>query len=300
MSRLSLLERIFKKLSFVISKNKRQALSQKNLQLMQQSGYDLLIQLSQALATVSNQNFTPESIAIFNKIEALRQTLNHSNELVTIIDYGAGSPEDNRSLEETEKGIVSKLTVQEMCKSSSSPKVYAQLLFQIVHDMKLQKGLELGTCLAISTAYQSSAMQLNGKGHFITCEGVPDLASISQNNLKALGIENCKVVLGRFSETLPKLLKEEQAFDFAFIDGHHDEKATVAYFEQIKPYLDTVAVLIFDDIRWSKGMKLAWDKIREDAQVNVSVDMLKHGIVILDKRVGKLSKNQQHYEFFLE
>jgi predicted O-methyltransferase YrrM len=48
--------------------------------------------------------------------------------------------------------------------------------------------------------------------------------------------------------------RRRHRLDFAFIDGHHDERATVAYFQQMKPSLSPGAVVLFYDIKWSSGM----------------------------------------------
>ena len=56
----------------------------------------------------------------------------------------------------------------------------------------------------------------------------------------------------------------QKYFLYAFIDVHHDDKATVACFKQILPYIADEAVIVFDDISWSDGMKRAWKKIIEN------------------------------------
>lgn len=54
----------------------------------------------------------------------------------------------------------------------------------------------------------------------------------------------------------------DREFDLAFVDGHHDEQATLDYFALIRPRMRTGAVMAFDDIEWSDGMRRAWKEIR--------------------------------------
>ena len=51
------------------------------------------------------------------------------------------------------------------------------------------------------------------------------------------------------------------------IDGHHDEQATIAYFEKFIPYLSKNSIIVFDDISWSDGMRRAWNTIEKNEMV---------------------------------
>mgnify|MGYP000079522577 FL=1 len=93
------------------------------------------------------------------------------------------------------------------------------------------------------------ALSLNKAGKIVTIEGVKTLAKYAEQNIETIGLENVRVVAGRFQDVLDEVLNESSPIDFAFIDGHHDEKATMRYFEQIIPFLSNQPrVLVFDDI----------------------------------------------------
>lgn len=70
-----------------------------------------------------------------------------------------------------------------------------------------------------------------------------------------------------------------------FIDGHYDQVAPKRYFEMIHPFLARHAVLVFDDIRWSVGMRAAWKEIRSDPRVKYAVGLDQWGICLLEKGV---------------
>ena len=42
-------------------------------------------------------------------------------------------------------------------------------------------------------------------------------------------------------------------------------------------------VFIFDDIHWSKEMEEAWNEIKQDSRVTISIDLFKIGIVFFRK-----------------
>lgn len=112
----------------------------------------------------------------------------------------------------------------------------------------------MGACLGISGAYQAAALELNGAGKLCTMEGAPAFAQVAIGNWKSLGLsERVSVAIGPFHTTLAAVLATGRPVDFCFIDGHHDEAATMQYFEQVLPCLAPAALLVFDDIRWSRG-----------------------------------------------
>jgi predicted O-methyltransferase YrrM len=98
-------------------------------------------------------------------------------------------------------------------------------------------------------------------------------------NFTNLGLDNVETVRGRFQDTLSKVLSANSPVNYAFIDGHHDEAATVKYFNAFVPALADTAVVVFDDIHWSDGMTRAWDVIRRHGHVRVSVDLGLMGII---------------------
>lgn len=125
------------------------------------------------------------------------------------------------------------------------------------------------------------------RGQITTLEGAETLASIAKRNLNELGLERANVVVGRFQDKLPEVMRAQEHIDFAFIDGHHDQHATLAYFEQMLPFLNDNALLVFDDISWSEGMKKAWTTIVSHEKVKLSVDLRSIGVCIVSKFRGK-------------
>jgi predicted O-methyltransferase YrrM len=86
----------------------------------------------------------------------------------------------------------------------------------------------LGTCLGISTSYLAAALKLNLAGSVVTLEGAETKARLAAQNFRELGLSNVCTIVGRFQDTLDDVL---EPIKFAFIDGHHEESATLAYFE---------------------------------------------------------------------
>lgn len=214
-------------------------------------------------------------------IERRRAALLASREVVEVPDFGAGTPADTRTQDEMSTGRICTEVVGEACLNYSKEPFWAELLFHIIRQIKPVSCIEMGACVGISGAYQAAALELNGAGALHTMEGSPSFARITTETLETLSLKHrATVAVGRFSDTLDSVLAARTPVDCCFIDGHHDEVATIQYFEDVLPHLAPEAVLLFDDIRWSPGMIRAWEKIRADSRTGVSIDLGKIGICL--------------------
>jgi predicted O-methyltransferase YrrM len=217
--------------------------------------------------------YDKEQYIAYHHIELIRESLMKSNTVISIEDYGASG-------KSTKKDKIKSLASA----SSKSPK-YGRLLYRICKTTQPRIGLELGTNFGISTMYNAAAMN-NGVLHSI--EGSIKLCEIAQYHYEKTGLTD-KVVQhqGNFDEVLPYLLKELPYIDYAFIDGNHKKDATIQYFEQLLTKCHDSSILVFDDIRWSRGMEEAWEIIKNHPAVTVSIDLFVMGIVFFRKEQSK-------------
>jgi len=243
--------------------------------------------LAIAFEKSQKKNFTSEEEVWMDKIESLRHELCSSSKEISIIDYGAGSPDLHLTKEEMQCGRISITTVGDICRTCSTPRSWSFFLFSCIREFKPTITLELGTCLGISASYLAAASKLNGAGRVVTLEGDKAMTHLAARNFLKLGLDNACVIAGRFEDTLDLVLTKHGPMDFVFIDGHHDERATLDYFERIYPFLSERAMLIFDDISWSEGMRRAWNLIDSDKRINFSADLSKFGICIIDDRIER-------------
>lgn len=212
----------------------------------------------------------------YDTIEKLRQQLLIDNRTITITDLGAGSHVNNNKRKQ----------IKELAKNALKPAKLAQLIYRLAHDISPKNIIELGTCLGITTAYLAKAAP---KANVITIEGCPETALIAAENLHQLGINNVELITGNFDELLPQLIDKEEKLDFIFIDGNHRKDATLNYFNWCLPKLSPNSLMIFDDIYWSKGMKEAWQLIKDHPQVTVTVDLFWIGLVFV--RPGQVKEH---------
>lgn len=280
-----MITKLTKKLIKVLAIAKRAISVQAVLRQLENSVDDDIRKIGSAINFIrKNKNWSIEEEGIFEEIRKIRTTYLNSQEKIKIEDYGAGNSNEQRSVEQMSNGISEISSVAKICKSSSSPEKWGKLIFKLIRNLGPVNCLELGTCLGISAAFQLAALKLNEKnGKLTTIEGAKELAFISDKTLKALNHPEYIVMNGKFKDVLPKFLPGYMPFDFVFIDGHHDKIATHEYFDMIYPFLTEKAVVIFDDINWSKGMQIVWKEIYNDQRIKMSFDLYKWGICLIDK-----------------
>lgn len=235
--------------------------------------------IARALDSARRWNFTAADRQWFDWIESVRRKTESSTEEVKIVDHGAGPRQSSQAPEPSNRPRERTLVVGSTCKSASKPSEWTTILFQLIREFQPDRCLELGTCMGISAAYQAAALERNGHGRLVTLEGAQALADIARSNLQRLGLRRVEIVVGRFQDSLDGVLQTLEGVDYAFIDGHHDERATVGYWEQIRPFLTDSAIVVFDDIRWSPGMTRAWKQICSAPRVDGAADLGAIGVV---------------------
>lgn len=215
--------------------------------------------------------YNPHTFYAYQGIESCRKQMLASGDEIHYMDLGAGS--DMRGKDSLRR-------IKDITKRSVKPAKYGQLLFRLVNYFQPKNVLELGTSLGITTAYLGSA---NASTQVLTIEGCPETAAIAQKNWEQLGCRNITLHMGNFDELLPEVLKELPTLDFVFFDGNHRKPVTLEYFNKCLEKSHEKSVFVLDDIYWSPEMKEAWEEIKADERVSVTVDLFFMGIVFFRK-----------------
>lgn len=158
------------------------------------------------------------------------------------------------------------------------------LLSRLCEFSKPNTILELGTGFGIGAMYLSAG---NPDAEIYSIEGNIDIANIATTTLQELHLNQIHVINGLFDQVLPELLKELKQLDLIFIDGNHEENATLQYVNSILPYLSDKGIIILHDISWSSGMYNAWRKLCMSENYTVTVDVFSFGLLCVDKNLSK-------------
>jgi predicted O-methyltransferase YrrM len=200
--------------------------------------------------------------------EQYRAALLKDHTLLQLDDLGAGSRK-NKSAGRRVSAIAG---------TSVKPKRYARLLYRIAAHYMHRKIIELGTSLGVTTHYLAG---VPGVEKLVTLEGARQVADYAERHFRDAGLSCVELVKGNFDATLGKALVDLGGVDMAFIDGNHRREPTIKYFNMILEKCHPGSCIVLDDIHWSREMEEAWDDIRRDGRVRLSIDLFSMGMVFL-------------------
>ena len=219
-------------------------------------------------------NLTTEVIRVntifheFKSIENIRKKLSKNNQKINI---------------QNSNQIIKKKISYIAKHSAKSPK-QAQLLFRLIKYFQPTSMIELGTSLGISAMYQAmAAPQIK----LTTIEGNLQLIKIAEKNVQELGLKNIELIHENFDDILPTVVNTINQADYVFFDGNHQKDATINYFNLFLNKMHNETIFIFDDIHWSDGMEEAWELIKSNNRVTVTIDLFFMGIVFFNKQLSK-------------
>jgi predicted O-methyltransferase YrrM len=224
----------------------------------------------EALQAVRSNTCNQVDREAFERCESYRKNLLNSDEKISFGVFGLNKVQ----------------TIGEICRKASSPKIWCQFLYMLTKNSSSKNILEIGTNLGVSGSYLLEAIAGNPQAKLTTMEGVPQLCKISSRRFSEIvNTDKFEIVEGLYKDTFPKIIQKTIPFDLIFIDGNHQEDATLDYFYKLKSGIKQKAVFIFDDINWSNGMKSAWKTIKKDENVAFSIDLWKQGLAVVDSTI---------------
>jgi predicted O-methyltransferase YrrM len=203
-------------------------------------------------------------------IERIRKRLISDNMIIMVTDFGSG--------QKRKKGSLRK--VSEIARNSSVPAKYGKFLAKLSGEFGSDCIVELGTSFGIGTMYLASGAR---DAQVYTVEGCPVISEIADENFKAAGYNNIRKHNETFAEAIGHFKESGIRPGLVFIDGDHSKEKVIGYFNELYSLTDDRTVLVIDDIYNSAGMGEAWDIIKRDKRVTISVDIFRMGLVFFRK-----------------
>ena len=209
----------------------------------------------------------------YTLLSRYRQSLLKNHSAIEVKDFGAGSRVFNSS----------ERKIRDIARTAGITSKRARLLNRLIKYLEIKSALELGTSLGLGSA----AMAAGNKVTVTTLEGCPHTAEVAQDQFRKFELENINLEVGDFNELLVKSPKLNKHYDLVYLDGNHKKEPTLEYFHTLLPSAHNNSVFIFDDIHWSKDMTEAWEEIKAQPSVTVSIDTFFWGIVFFRKEQEK-------------
>jgi predicted O-methyltransferase YrrM len=220
-----------------------------------------------------DKKFKPE----YDILNEYRNSLLDNKKTIEVTDFGAGS----RVFKSNVRPIA------QIAKTAGISAKRAQLLFRLVNYFQPDTILEIGTSLGLAT----SALSLgNPKASIITVEGCPETSKQAQLYLQKFNCNNVECVVTEFNNYIQNCQLKTENYQLIYFDGNHSKKATLDYFDLLLPTITNETVWIFDDIHWSAEMEEAWEIIKNNQKVTVSIDTFQWGLVFF-----RYEQPKQHF-----
>jgi predicted O-methyltransferase YrrM len=243
-------------------------------------GNGLPAPLGPPLRFLFTQELPGETIAIAARIEDMRAEISRCPDSYRF-EYSPTTLGMVRWLHHTSHGAAGPvIPSRRLANVFSVPRQWGLFLHLCADAFAARAILEVGACLGISGAYLASARH---RPRFITIEGSPAIAPIAEATLAAV-TDRADVIRASFDtgldEALARFTREQLPIDVAFIDGHHEEAATLHYVETVIPRLSREAVVILDDIHLTPGMERAWQSLARTSGIAAAVDVGRFGLLV--------------------
>lgn len=210
----------------------------------------------------------------FENLESLRSYFLLSTDIIEVTDFGQGG----------KSGLKKQLELNKIAKSNLLPAKYAQLLFRLVNHFQPESILELGTSLGLTTLYLATPVP---GAKVLSFEGCPNLSDLARRNFDKMQMKDIRLITGNFDETLKPNLESLNRLDFVYIDGNHRKEPTLTYFRTCLERHHDKSLFVFDDIHWSQEMHAAWQEIKKDPNVSISIDLYRLGLVFFKTGIPK-------------
>ncbi|MDA3954030.1 MAG: class I SAM-dependent methyltransferase [Bacteroidales bacterium] len=175
-----------------------------------------------------------------------------------------------------------KLKLGKIVKRSSIDKKHGKLIYNLIKYYDPSNILEIGTSVGISSAYIAQAAP---QSSFISIEGVEEKIQIAKEISLKLN-QKTEFIHGNFDNTLNSVLEKYEKFDLVFFDGNHTKQSTLNYFNSSLEKSHNESIFIFDDIHWSTDMEEAWEIIKINKKVKVSIDIFRMGLIFFKKKLS--------------
>jgi predicted O-methyltransferase YrrM len=205
-------------------------------------------------------------ISVVCNIEKLRARLINDGRVIEVTDLGAG----------TYKQTDNRKKVSDIAKYSAVPEKYGKLLANMAAEFGSPLVVEFGTSFGISTMYLAASC---GETSVFSMEGCRAVAEIAEDNFREAGLKNIRLRVGPFEGSVPEIIESGISPGLVFIDGNHRKKPLLDYFKAMAEISDSNTVIIIDDINYSPEMNEAWNEIKLNGKVSLTIDIFRMGIV---------------------
>jgi predicted O-methyltransferase YrrM len=151
-------------------------------------------------------------------------------------------------------------TVGDFVSQSSTNVRWCTFLRDLVARLGPATALEVGSAAGLASLYIADGMPHGGQ--FITYDGWESALRLARVTLDGTAADLRE---GWSDDVLPGIVSELNPLSFAYVDGGHLEDVTRREWAVIRSGLASDALVVWDDIRYSAGMRAVWADVKREA-----------------------------------
>ncbi len=202
-----------------------------------------------------------------DNVEKYRNELENCFDNINILDKGAGSRIMNSDVR----------IVSDIVKRSSTSEDFGVLYQKIIKKFEINSVLELGTSLGVGTMYFALS---ENQPQITSIDACPETINFTKRKFESKGIKNVTFINDTFDNVFNNKILAGKKFDLIFIDGNHQSKGVLFYYDYIsKKLASEKCIYIIDDINWTADMYNAWKTICKKNATNLTLNLGRMGLV---------------------
>lgn len=203
----------------------------------------------------------------FGEVQDYQNSLLQNEEVIQMKDFGTGSKKFNDNSR----------VIKDIASISATKPSFGGMFQKLVEHHNVKSILELGTSVGVGAMYFAKT---NESTSVTTIEACPETYSFTKKQFAKLDVKNVEFVNSTFDEVFEKNLLQKKRYELIYIDGNHNSKSVIKYFDYIVENLtDKKFIIIVDDINWSIDMHNAWKRICRTQKNSLRIDLYRMGIV---------------------
>jgi len=183
--------------------------------------------------------------------------------------------------------------IKTLTAKETQTKNYGALLFRLVNFFKRRSVLQIGSSTGVMSLYL--ALPLRNSCECYALEERPGLLEFTQAFAENYSLSNIHWLEGDYTNNLNSLKPKIASFDFIFINTMGDSGKTQEALGLIETFICPDTVLVIDNIRRNKAMKILWQDIKNRQDVMLTIDLLSLGLVFFNTKLQK-----QHYKNYFD
>jgi predicted O-methyltransferase YrrM len=208
----------------------------------------------------------------YHNLKALRNKLIYNQDLVKIKHYSEASKVFQSNHQK----------ISTIVKGEGSSYKKQKQLYRITNYFKPKNVLELGTSVGLGSA----AMAIASNNSIIkTVEVNKNISDIAKKVFKSYQLKNIQIDTSSFKDFFKKSNYEN--LDLVYLDGTCDKESTIENFNSLLKHSHNESVFIINNIYWSKEMTEAWNIIKNQKEITVSIDTFYWGFLFFRKEQPK-------------